>query len=162
MRLVQNQHRVQTVLLMKQVDVSLDGLEEGGGSASSLDAEGEADLAIEVAAPERNVGNIDKSEMDWGEASLCCPEDRRFPDSGLTSDEDVLTMGDGVQQMLYGGLAGLVEPQGVWRDVLVERVFFEADNKVRLQPRNEKYSPIVVDGKRINGLYRAVTRIEVL
>jgi len=43
-----------------------------------------------------------------------------------------------------------------------KRVFFEADNKVRLQPRNEKYSPIVVDGKRINGLYRAVTRIEVL
>jgi SOS-response transcriptional repressor LexA len=43
-----------------------------------------------------------------------------------------------------------------------KRVFFEAENKVRLQPRNEKYSPIVVDGKRINGLYRAVTRIEVL
>lgn len=41
-----------------------------------------------------------------------------------------------------------------------KRVFFEADNKVRLQPRNEKYSPSVVDGKRINGLYRAVIRHE--
>jgi repressor LexA len=43
-----------------------------------------------------------------------------------------------------------------------KRVFFEADNKVRLQPRNEKYSPMIVDGKRINGLYRAITRIEKL
>ncbi len=43
-----------------------------------------------------------------------------------------------------------------------KRVFFEPDNKVRLQPRNEKYSPAIVDGKRINGLYRAVIRYEKL
>jgi len=43
-----------------------------------------------------------------------------------------------------------------------KRVFFEPDNKVRLQPRNEKYSPIIVDGKRINGLYRAVIKYEKL
>jgi len=41
-----------------------------------------------------------------------------------------------------------------------KRVFFEPDSKVRLQPRNEKYSPIIIDGKRINGLYRAVTKYE--
>jgi len=41
-----------------------------------------------------------------------------------------------------------------------KRVFFESDSKVRLQPRNEKYSPMIVDGKRINGLYRAVIRYE--
>jgi len=41
-----------------------------------------------------------------------------------------------------------------------KRVFFEPDNKVRLQPRNEKYSPIITDGKRINGLYRAVIKHE--
>lgn len=41
-----------------------------------------------------------------------------------------------------------------------KRVFFEADNKVRLQPRNEKYSPSIIDGKRINGLYRAIIRHE--
>lgn len=43
-----------------------------------------------------------------------------------------------------------------------KRVFFETDDKVRLQPRNEKYSPAIVDGKRINGLYRAVTKYEKL
>jgi len=43
-----------------------------------------------------------------------------------------------------------------------KRVFFEPDNKVRLQPRNEKYSPIIVDGRRINGLYRAVIKYEKL
>jgi len=41
-----------------------------------------------------------------------------------------------------------------------KRVFFEQDNKVRLQPRNENYSPIIVDGHRINGLYRAVIKYE--
>jgi len=31
-----------------------------------------------------------------------------------------------------------------------KRVFFESENKIRLQPRNEQYSPTIVDGKRIN------------
>jgi len=43
-----------------------------------------------------------------------------------------------------------------------KRVFFEPDNTIRLQPRNEKYSPIIIDGKRINGLYRAVIKYEKL
>jgi len=43
-----------------------------------------------------------------------------------------------------------------------KRVFFDPDNKVRLQPRNEKYSPQIVDGKRINGLYRAIIKYEKL
>jgi len=41
-----------------------------------------------------------------------------------------------------------------------KRVFFEEGNRIRLQPRNEKYSPIVIDGKRINGLYRAIIKYE--
>jgi phage repressor protein C with HTH and peptisase S24 domain len=41
-----------------------------------------------------------------------------------------------------------------------KRVFFEPGNKVRLQPRNEKYPPIIVEGSRINGLYRAVIKYE--
>jgi phage repressor protein C with HTH and peptisase S24 domain len=43
-----------------------------------------------------------------------------------------------------------------------KRVFFEADNAVRLQPRNEKYPPMTADGKRINGIYRAVIKYEKL
>lgn len=39
-----------------------------------------------------------------------------------------------------------------------KRVFFEADDKVRLQPRNETYAPQTVDGSRVNGMYRAVIR----
>jgi repressor LexA len=41
-----------------------------------------------------------------------------------------------------------------------KRVFFEQEDKIRLQPRNEKYSPVIIDGKRINGIYRAVMRYE--
>jgi len=41
-----------------------------------------------------------------------------------------------------------------------KRVFFESNNKVRLQPRNEKYPPTIIDGSRINGLYRAIIKYE--
>jgi phage repressor protein C with HTH and peptisase S24 domain/DNA-binding XRE family transcriptional regulator len=43
-----------------------------------------------------------------------------------------------------------------------KRVFFEKDNKIRLQPRNAKYSPTIVEGKRINGIYRAIIKHEML
>ncbi len=43
-----------------------------------------------------------------------------------------------------------------------KRVFFEDNNMIRLQPRNEKYSPTIVEGKRINGIYRAIVRFEQL
>jgi phage repressor protein C with HTH and peptisase S24 domain len=39
-----------------------------------------------------------------------------------------------------------------------KRVFFEPDGKVRLQPRNETYAPQIIDGSRINGMYRAAIR----
>jgi repressor LexA len=43
-----------------------------------------------------------------------------------------------------------------------KRIFFEQDNKIRLQPRNDKYPPAIVDGSRINGLYRAIIKYEKL
>ncbi|MHC4225851.1 MAG: helix-turn-helix domain-containing protein [Planctomycetota bacterium] len=43
-----------------------------------------------------------------------------------------------------------------------KRVFFESKDQIRLQPRNANYSPSVVEGKRINGIYRAIIRHEVL
>jgi repressor LexA len=41
-----------------------------------------------------------------------------------------------------------------------KRVYFEKDDHVRLQPRNEKYAPMIVEGKRVSGLYRAVIKYE--
>ncbi len=43
-----------------------------------------------------------------------------------------------------------------------KRVFFEPNNTVRLQPRNDKYPPVMVEGKKINGIYRAIIRHETL
>jgi len=43
-----------------------------------------------------------------------------------------------------------------------KRVFFEPENKIRLQPRNENYPPIIVSGENINGLYRAVVKYQKL
>jgi len=41
-----------------------------------------------------------------------------------------------------------------------KRVYFQAKKKIRLQPRNDKHKPLVIDGKRINGIYRAVLKYE--
>jgi phage repressor protein C with HTH and peptisase S24 domain len=43
-----------------------------------------------------------------------------------------------------------------------KRAFFESNDKVRLQPRNDKYAPSIVEGKRINGIYRAIIKHEIL
>ena len=43
-----------------------------------------------------------------------------------------------------------------------KRVYFEQNNMIRLQPRNEKYAPLIIDGNRINGMYKAVIKYEVL
>jgi len=43
---------------------------------------------------------------------------------------------------------------------IFKRVFFESDNKIRLQPRNEKYPPLTIDKNNIAGMYRAVMKCE--
>jgi repressor LexA len=40
-----------------------------------------------------------------------------------------------------------------------KRVYFE-DKTIRLQPRNEKYPPIIADDKKINGIYKAIAKVE--
>ncbi len=43
-----------------------------------------------------------------------------------------------------------------------KRVYFEGGDTVRLQPRNPKYPPMMTTGSRINGLYRATIKYEML
>jgi phage repressor protein C with HTH and peptisase S24 domain len=43
-----------------------------------------------------------------------------------------------------------------------KRVFFEENKMIRLQPRNEKYAPTMVEGKKINGIYKAIAKVEKL
>lgn len=51
---------------------------------------------------------------------------------------------------------------GMPHETTFKRVFFEADDIIRLQPRNEQYSPILTSADRVNGIYRALMRIEKL
>jgi repressor LexA len=41
-----------------------------------------------------------------------------------------------------------------------KRVFFEQNDMIRLQPRNEKYPPMIIEGKKINGIYRVIAKVE--
>ncbi len=43
-----------------------------------------------------------------------------------------------------------------------KRIFFEQDKTLRLQPRNDKYPPRLVATEKINGLYRAIRKIQQL
>lgn len=41
-----------------------------------------------------------------------------------------------------------------------KRVFFEQNDSVRLQPRNDNYAPMIIEGKKVNGMYRAIIKYE--
>jgi len=99
----------------------------------------------------------------------------RCPDLHDPSAFAVRVVGDSMEPKFHEGDIVIFSPSAEVRngddcfirfemphETSFKRVFFEPDNKVRLQPRNEQYSPLVVDGKRINGLYRAVIKYEKL
>ncbi len=41
-----------------------------------------------------------------------------------------------------------------------KRVYMEQGESVRLMPRNEKYPPLSIDARRVNGIYRAIIKYE--
>ena len=41
-----------------------------------------------------------------------------------------------------------------------KQIFFDDKNSVRLQPRNQKYSPMTLEKKRISAIWKAVSRYE--
>ncbi|MFI4912059.1 MAG: helix-turn-helix domain-containing protein [Sedimentisphaeraceae bacterium JB056] len=43
-----------------------------------------------------------------------------------------------------------------------KRVYFQIDGSVMLQPRNTDYPPFIVDNDRINGIYKAVRKYQIL
>jgi SOS-response transcriptional repressor LexA len=43
-----------------------------------------------------------------------------------------------------------------------KRAFFSDKKEIRLQPRNQMHAPIMIDGSRVNGLYRAVIHYQKL
>lgn len=97
----------------------------------------------------------------------------RCPDLHDPNAFAVRVVGDSMEPKFFGGNIVIFSPAAEVRsgddcfvrfamphETTFKRVFFESDNKIRLQPRNEKYSPMVVDGKRVNGLYRAMVKYE--
>ena len=47
-------------------------------------------------------------------------------------------------------------------ETTLKQVFFEEEGIIRLQPRNNKYAPMMLPRERINGLWKAVIRYEML
>ena len=99
----------------------------------------------------------------------------RCPDLHDPSAFAVRVVGDSMEPKFHEGDIVVFSPDaevGTGDDCFVrftmphectfKRIFFETDNMVRLQPRNEKHPPMIISGERINGIYRAVTKYEKL
>jgi len=99
----------------------------------------------------------------------------RCPDLHDPNAFAVRVIGDSMEPRFHQGDIVVFSPAGDVRngddcfvrftqphETTFKRVFFEADHKIRLQPRNEQYSPQVVENRRIDGIYRAVSRYEKL
>ena len=78
------------------------------------------------------------------------------PSIVATETDDFVAIFNGVAEEITGYSREEVIGRSDWR------VFFEDGKTVRLQPRNDNYPPSMIDGKRINGIYRAVIRYETL
>ncbi len=65
-RLVDEEHGVD-VLASELSDVGRDGVEDAGGGGLGCEAEGVADLPVEVASPERGVAAVGEAESIGGE-----------------------------------------------------------------------------------------------
>lgn len=99
----------------------------------------------------------------------------RCPDIHDTNAFAVRVIGDSMEPKFHEGDIVIFSPASEVRngddcfirfstphETTFKRVFFEPNNKVRLQPRNEKYPPTIIDGTRINGIYRAIIKYEKL
>ncbi|MFH1616831.1 MAG: XRE family transcriptional regulator [Planctomycetota bacterium] len=99
----------------------------------------------------------------------------RCPDLYDSSAFAVCVIGDSMQPRFNEGDIVILSPAVEVRsgddcfvtfsmphETTFRRVFFESCNSVRLQPRNEKYPPTIVEDCHIFGIYRAVAKFEKL
>lgn len=81
------------------LDVARDLVEDGGGGLR-VEAEGEADVPVEVASAERGVVAVGQAEAGLGEAASQGPQHARFADAGLAGEEHRLARGERLDELV--------------------------------------------------------------
>ena len=78
-----------TLVAAELLDVGADGVEDGGGGAAGDEAEGEAELAVEVAPAERGVVAVGETEAVLGQAMAQGAQHAGLADAGLADEQHV-------------------------------------------------------------------------
>jgi phage repressor protein C with HTH and peptisase S24 domain len=97
----------------------------------------------------------------------------RCPDINDANSFAVCVIGDSMEPKYHQGDIVVFSPRMEVRngddcfvrfkdphETTFKRVYFESGGKIRLQPRNDKYSPIITTSERLNGIYKAIRTIQ--
>ncbi len=99
-RLVEQEDRMDA-LSAEVLDVSADGVEDGGRRRSGGEAERLAELAIEVAPAERGVVAVGQSEAGLRQPMTHGPQHARLAGAGLADEQHLGALVDGLAHLLH-------------------------------------------------------------
>src|ERR1700743_2758449 len=103
------------------------GVEKGAGGGGGREAEGEAELAVEVAAPEGGVVRIGQPVAGGGNEVAYSAQDAGLADARFTDDHDRRALVERVEQAVGDELLGGGEPQIGVGDLLGKWRLFESE-----------------------------------
>jgi hypothetical protein len=93
-------------------DMCTDGKEDGSGGSSRCEAEREADVAVEIAAAERDVVTVGEAEAGFGKTMPERAQHARLSDTGLAGEDGIMTvLATGVYEAVDRGGACCRDPQ---------------------------------------------------
>ena len=117
--LVQQKRRMH-VITAELLDVATDRVEDRGRGRLGREPERQAQLAIEVAAPERRVVGIRQPKARVGQSMTQRPERARLAHAGFAHEQDVLVRVHGLDEFVDEQRLARGQPQFLVRQVLVE------------------------------------------
>ncbi len=110
---------------------------------------------------------------DLGYPPGCADDYVRCPDMHDPNAFAVRVVGDSMEPKYHQGDIVIFSPNAEVRngddcfvrladphETTFKQVFFDQQGHIRLQPRNHKYSPLIIPEDKINGLWRALFRYE--
>jgi hypothetical protein len=101
------------------LDVRGHGVEKVAGGGGGRQPEGEAELAVEVAAAERGVVRVGQAVAGSGDAVTDRAQDAGLADAGFADEHHRGPLGERVEETIGHGLLGAGQPEG---ERLVEKV----------------------------------------
>jgi hypothetical protein len=128
-------------LLGEILNVCADGEEEISGGGRLREAEGEAEMAIEVSSPDGRILAIDESEVGGGEGVAEGAEHARLADTWLAGEQSAGARMHGFGEVLDEGELGRGQPELGVCDVLREWIGGEAKVRKVVETHVSSFEP---------------------